>query len=445
MTRPTTIFFFLLSCSFIWASPENIPATPQIICNDAPLLDEEIQVEVVGLTPFQVVTLEASWIDEHQVQWVSEAVFDADENGTIQLAYKAPITGSYSGIDAMGLFWSMEMQNVLIPKNLPRREESILCDNGYCIPNQIRVLDEKKEIASKVIYRALKAPEVEMFDVRENGLVGNLFIPPSEKPLPVVIVLAGSEGGMRSATASLFASHGIAAFALAYSKVEGFASTVKGVPLEYFEKAFEWIKNHPKLNGEIALHGTSRGAELSLILGSMFPDKIQKIVASAPSSVVLHSDSWTYKNKPVLPAAPYFIDVHNDPSDKNTTRENPISYRIHRERGLWLERERFDAATIPVEQIDCPILLISGGADRLGPNSVYAELIMERLEKNNSSIERTHLNYPSAGHLIVLPYLARFTVLCDRGVWIDFGGTCRDDEWASRDSWKKTIEFLKDD
>jgi pimeloyl-ACP methyl ester carboxylesterase len=146
----------------------------------------------------------------------------------------------------------------------------------------------------------------------------------------------------------------------------------------------------------------------------------------------------------VLPAAPFFIDVNHDYDDNFFgDRENAHSIRIHRERGTLLESERFDAASIAVENIQCPIMLISGGDDQLGPCTFYAKHILKRLDKYHSKIERMHLDYPEAGHFITIPYIPRKCDYFENGSWIKVGGTALADELASRDSWMRILEFLK--
>ncbi|MDN3506952.1 MAG: acyl-CoA thioesterase/bile acid-CoA:amino acid N-acyltransferase family protein [Simkaniaceae bacterium] len=412
---------------------------PEIVCNENPLCDTELAIEVNGLRENQVVLIEASWVDHQRVQWVSEAVFQAGPSGRVDLSRQSPITGSYKGVDPMGLFWSMESRNVL-----PFSETDEEVCGSFCFANRLRVYDGKKLVAEKTICRCLQMDDLHHEILDEDGLVGRLFMPEVATPRPLVIVLTGSNGGIQASTAALIASHGIPALALAYTGIGDLPPTVENVPLEYFEKAFEWVENHPQLNGEIFLHGTSRGAELALVLGSYFPDKIHKIVAIAPSSVVLSADSWLYEDEAILPAAPFFIDMNNDTSVFESTRDNPRSIRVHRERGLYLERENFDKAAIPVENIQCPILLISGGDDQLGPCSVYSELILERLEEHDSEIRCEHLDFPKAGHLISEPYFPRCNVYCTDGMWMDYGGTPKADELASREAWKRTIEFFKE-
>lgn len=413
---------------------------PEIVCPDMPLFDEDFCIEVVGLKPRQVVVIEASWVDIDRVQWISECIFQADELGVVKLCRDKPLSGSYEDVDHMGLFWSMEMRHIIPPK----QGEVFPCSEVFCLPHVIRVFDGKRQIASKTVCRAFMTKEIKEEHLKDAELVGTLYLPPTDEPMPLVIVLTGSNGGVQAGTASLFASRGIPALALAYSGIKGLPQKVHRVPLEYFETAFEWVENHPCLNGQIYLHGTSRGAELALLLGSYFPEKIHKIVARAPSSVVLSKDSWIYKGETILPAAPFILDVNNDSiEDEQTSRENPLSIRLFRERGFEFEPERFKRAQIPVEKILCPLLLISGEDDQIGPTSLYARQILERLDEYDSLIQREHLEYPEAGHLITMPYFPRVNVFCSDGVWTNYGGTRKGDEEASRDSWKRTLEFLQ--
>jgi len=423
----------------IFATTSLFAEGPEINCSANPLFDTELAIEIAGLQENQVVLIEASWIDPQQVQWLSQAVFQANSAGRVELARQSPITGSYKGVDPMGLFWSMQSRNVIPGAEL---DENVC--GSFCFANTLRVYDGKQLVAEKIICRCLQSDEISHIDLDEDGLIGRLFMPEVDSAKPLVIVLTGSNGGLQTGTAAMIASHGIPALALAYSGIGDLPPTVEDVPLEYFEKAFEWIDNQPNLSGEIFLHGTSRGAELALILGSYFPERINKIVGIAPSSVVLSADSWVYNDEPILPAAPFFIDMNNDAFAFESTKDEPRSIRIHRERGLLLERDHFDAAAIPVENIQCPVLLISGGDDQLGPCSVYSELILERLEEYDSKIRCEHLNFPKAGHLISEPYFPRCNVFCTEGMWMNYGGTPKADELASRESWKRTIEFFKE-
>src|SRR5438128_9172826 len=72
----------------------------------APMVDEVVNVRITGLTAGSVVTIRgrAHWFGK---AWQGVATFQADDQGAVDLGKQAPLKGTYSGVDAMGLFWSM--------------------------------------------------------------------------------------------------------------------------------------------------------------------------------------------------------------------------------------------------------------------------------------------------------------------------------------------------
>ena len=62
-------------------------------------------------------------------------------------------------------------------------------------------------------------------------------------------------------------------------------------------------------------------------------------------------------------------------------------------------------ATIPVEKINGPVLLISGEDDALWPSTQLAQIAMDRLAQYQHPFPDKHLHYAGAGHLIGEPYL----------------------------------------
>ena len=59
-----------------------------------------------------------------------------------------------------------------------------------------------------------------------------------------------------------------------------------------------------------------------------------------------------------------------------------------------------EAATIPVERIHGPVLLLSGEADNLWPSTMLSEMIVTRLRSHRFKYPVEHTAYPEAGHLI---------------------------------------------
>jgi dienelactone hydrolase len=121
--------------------------------------------------------------------------------------------------------------------------------------------------------------------VLEDGLSGIFLSPAGQGTHPGVLVLSGSNGGVPIRPAEWLASHGYAVLALAYFHYEDLPPLMEAIPLEYFERALAWMAKRPEIASQrIAAMGTSRGGELALQLGSMFP-QIRAVVAYVPADV----------------------------------------------------------------------------------------------------------------------------------------------------------------
>lgn len=453
--------FFICTVNFLLASSDNeagnrnkFGETPmekellpflEIIPGEA-LIDEDTKIVVNNLCPNEIIFMKAEAVDDNNIHWLSHASFQADINGTVDLSLQAPIEGSYRDVDPMGLLWSMEpLEDSSASFAMSKDEFSI----------DLKIFRGKEELISKKIVRFFKTSDVKRRSICEDGLVGALFLPTTDKPLPVIITLSGSNGGIGENKSKLLASHGFAVFALGYFGLEGLPSELKEIPLEYFEKAFSWVKSQKNLDGSnIGIYGGSRGGELSLILGAWFPEAIQSIVAAVPSSVIYgggrfsliqhHSPvaAWTFQGRPIGPLAseclPNFSVIEND-------FDNPFI-----ETPCFLDgmknNETFNAAAIPVEKIKANLLLISGGDDQMWPSGIYSFQIEERLKQYNSKIFFEHLHYPKAGHGITIPYLPESSTLYYHPIaqmWFSLGGTRQDNRFACQDSWKKILAFFE--
>ena len=104
-------------------------------------------------------------------------------------------------------------------------------------------------------------------------------------------------------------------------------------------------------------------------------------------------------------------------------------------------------ATIRVERIHGPVLLISGREDRQWPSERLADIAFQRLQAQAFPHRYAHLRYADAGHNIGWPNVptteTRFKHPVS-GVEIDHGGTARGTAFASSDSWGHLLRFLTD-
>ncbi len=98
---------------------------------------------------------------------------------------------------------------------------------------------------------------------------------------------SGAGGGLSEGAAETFASEGFAALALAYFGLDGLPRELVEISLEYFEGAIAWLRRHPKVEaGRVAVVGNSKGGELALLLGAIYPEDVGAVVGYAPSPIV---------------------------------------------------------------------------------------------------------------------------------------------------------------
>jgi dienelactone hydrolase len=235
--------------------------------------------------------------------------------------------------------------------------------------------------------------------------------------------------------------------------MEGVSEELVDIPLEYFETAISWMKSQITVNPDkLVITGGSRGGELSLLLGAKFSD-FKVVVARVPSNVVWGGvtqerrtcPSWVHKGKPL----PYVFSIFTAPDilDLELQGRAGVPYRLT---PIFLRamqnKESMEKAAIPVEKISGPVLLISGQDDQMWPSSIFADLVMKRLDEKGFAYPYEHLCYSGAGHMITYPYLPMTFTISKHpvtGKSYSLGGTTIDTAFACSDSWNKTLEFLE--
>jgi hypothetical protein len=104
-------------------------------------------------------------------------------------------------------------------------------------------------------------------------------------------------------------------------------------------------------------------------------------------------------------------------------------------------------ATIRVERINGPVLLISGRMDGQWPSERLADIAFQRLQAHAFPHRYEHLRYAEAGHNIGWPNVSTTETRFKHpvsGVEVDHGGTARGTAVASSDSWAHLLRFLEE-
>ncbi|MBV9423815.1 MAG: acyl-CoA thioesterase/BAAT N-terminal domain-containing protein [Solirubrobacterales bacterium] len=398
------------------------------------LWDQPRTIVILHLSPGQVVTVNARTPRQAGI-WTASATFKANDRGVVDLARDAPITGSYEGISPMGLFWS-------------QHEVGTASATSHSRVTTLTVSAGTRQIASATVTQLLRGPGVaeRAETVSKVGFSGVYFASSGSARRPAVVAWGGSEGGLVDTIpwAALLASHGIPTLALAYFDGPGLPCALNDIPLEYFVKAIAWMRRQPQVDpARVWLFSGSRGTEAELLVAAHWPGLAHGVVAEAPSSVVYDaypgqcqpkgSAAWTLHGRPV----PHDEVVLTSAATYN--RDGSVNEVSAFADGLGLPSA--NDARIPVNRIEGPVLLISGGDDQLWPSDTYAAQIMSGLGSDRAIHQ--HLNYPDAGHIVLdVPYTPPVIETPGPRGRINLGGSAAADEAAHLSDWPATINFI---
>jgi len=360
-------------------------------------------LKISNLPPHSEFTIRAKTQDEAEVIWISWGVFKSDESGLIDVSKQIPLSGTFAVSDPSAILWSMH-PNGEMTDPVPRFEKRTVAPLSITIS-----IEKEKEILAQTTVERIFNPAttgIVRESVDREGMIGTLFYPENKGPHPVVICLSGSGGGYDETRASLLAAHGYAAFALAYFGVGSLPDELSEIPVEFFERAVSWLKEHELVDSnKIAVYGYSKGGELALLLGSLYP-QIRAVAAFSGSSFVWQGlkfgrpcSSWTQHEKelPYLPMKVPFYTILKLMFGKK------VAFRESYERGMQV-LGKSDAATIRVEQINGPIFLVAGTDDQVWPATDFADMITERLNLSEYRYSYKYFKEEGAGHLVGLPY-----------------------------------------
>ena len=185
------------------------------------------------------------------------------------------------------MFWSLER---MPGPSRPLGPGSIL----QTLAVEIEAAGPAGSKARLALERRIAGVGVTRQEIRSDGIVGTLFLPPGVGPHPAVLVVSGAAGNViEEFRAAVLASHGYAALALAHSGFAGLPAALVSIPLEYFQGAIAWMRRQPWLRDDLlAVWGTSRGGELALLLGATFQE-INAVIAWVPSGVAFWPSGLT--------------------------------------------------------------------------------------------------------------------------------------------------------
>ncbi|XP_076442148.1 acyl-coenzyme A thioesterase 1-like isoform X2 [Babylonia areolata] len=412
---------------------DHIQVTPRVS-----LFDQKVEVRVHGLPSKAKVTLH---VRTHQEWRRKLAVFRscghfvAGDNGDLDLSRDASVGGTYTGVDPMGLFWSLAPcpsgpQNIRMV--LRNGDDPVLytlsLHPGHCSLSDLVAMETtQKALHTTMVTRLKKAADVRRIPVREGGVRGVLFLPPGDGPHPGVIDMFGSAGGLIETRAALLASHGFAVLALPFCRFDDLPDMLEDIRFDYFEEAVSWFSCHRVVRkGGIGVVAVSAGGTISLALGWKCPQVKAVVCINGP--VFCYGDSFLCKDGTVLAEG---VKV-----DRKAVRQTNHGHSI---------RNAFPYTTddiIPVWESEAHyLMLVSDDDHQVDPASVDTCHAMFPDHKHHL-MEVVH--YPGAGHLLEPPYTPHCLscVNPNAGIEMRWGGNPADHADAQVDSWERLQTFL---
>jgi dienelactone hydrolase len=408
------------------------------------LMGTPFSFTVTGLKPGERVVIKGQTIDSKGRAWNSLAEFIASPQGAVDLARQAPASGSYSGTDIFGLLWSMK------PPDTPgKRPPSFAADetNGWTV--DFTAIDSTGNTATARLLRVYQMPGQGLVRVplREDGMTGFLYCPAKGGPFPGIMILGGSGGGLYEWLAQAVASNGFAALTLAYFNYADLPAELVEIPLEYFHRAAAWLKSRPEVMADrIGLAGGSKGGELALLLASHYND-FQAVVAWAPAAHSWEGLSQRYFAPDYRPVASWSLGGKPLPFVSFKVTQEDKAKEMKGELNSFVELHHISLdkndpalvkqASIPVEGIKAPLLLVSGTLDQTWPAGEFCSEIVGRLKKASFPYEVRHVSNEDAGHMSFLPYLITANTAAING------GKDQANAAAGFRSWKEFLDFLR--
>lgn len=264
---------------------------------------------------------------------------------------------------------------------------------------------EVQQLASDLDQYSQEVEGVEVEHIAGEYMSGFHLKPIQKNHSGVIVTFGGSEGSPNYDLASSLSQQGYEVLALFFFGQENQKKELVDVPLDFFGEVLQYISNETEGEGPLTVLGASKGAELALNLGVVYPE-IDQLVLYAPSAwnyFGLSNDlrfggetrsSWNYQGQ-ALPMIDMTKGKWQDGAKLGLDflLKKPISFRPLYEASQFFDPNA-EEARIQVERCTADILIFAGSQDVMWQSDVSARTIEDHRP------ERTEVHiYRGAGHI----------------------------------------------
>ncbi|XP_074533290.1 bile acid-CoA:amino acid N-acyltransferase-like [Halichoeres trimaculatus] len=433
-------YLFLALGGALWMSSSR-PAPLLTASPVRALIDEQINIRGCFLPPNRPVTVCTQMLCEDGDLWESFSHYVAKEDGTIDMTRDNSVGGSFLGCEPMGLFWSLqpapgEREGLRLRKTNVETPYVVHVSllEGHVSPSK----GQSTELAEVSAERWYMAPGVQRVQIRQDGVVGTLFLPPGPGPFPAILDLWGMGGGLVEYRSALLASRGYVSLSLAYIGHEDLPGPKHRVNVgdSYFKAAFQLLRDHHQVCAD-------RVGIIGLCFGGLLALRIATQLGLKPACLI-------FINSPVGSTFTFPDGVGEEENSAQVywTYDSPDQVTF---KSVFLPANMSPESKLKIEDLECPMMYIMSQDDQSVPSKENADLIEKTLKAAGKSHLFTCLSYPGAGHLIEPPYAPNarrplFKVKprkCKPNLYAEWGGHCAPHAAAQEDSWRKILTFLE--
>ncbi|XP_059201170.1 acyl-coenzyme A thioesterase 5-like isoform X2 [Centropristis striata] len=393
------------------------------------MFDEPVQVKVSGLRSRQVVTMRVRSTDEKGELFSSSATYKADGSGEIDLERDPSLSGSYTGVEPMGLLWSMK------PDTVHKRFHKTKSLNPHVVKFSVHEEEgDGRMLAEATNERLLIADGVTRRPVKEGNIRGVLFTPPGKGPFPAMLDLYTLGGGLSEKRASLLASRGFVTLTVALYGHDDMPRNISEIHLDYFEEAIEFLKKQDKVGSKgVGIISLSKSGDLALSIASYLQDVEATVWINGCCANTVFP--LLYKKRQILPGLTCDLS-------KVIPTESGAFIGKYSMPNLLAEENK--ATLIPTEQATGRFLFVASEDDQNWDSKAYMDILVERLQrhgKDNFEI----MSYPKTGHYLEPPYgpFCPSSFHAMGGKPFLWGGEPKTHAAAEVHTWKKILDFFR--
>jgi dipeptidyl aminopeptidase/acylaminoacyl peptidase len=232
---------------------------------------------------------------------------------------------------------------------------------------------------------------------QNHGQVDARFFQDTSEKQPLIVAFGGSGGGMLYAQESSrefrekILSMGYALLTIGYIGTENSQSEIDRVSLDAIYDTIKSYQSHPLIDGQkTALLGFSRGGELVLNLAAGYND-FDAVVSIVPPNMTM---PYRFNRLGLFETSAWTMNGKEIPCISSSSRIRKILRNdgLHTVLSEILKDDKIAGkAEIPVERMNCPVLIISAKNDEVWPSAEMGDLIIKRLQENNYGYYSKHI------------------------------------------------------